>query len=93
MSDLTTQTNTLFSKWNTNQTPGCALAVIQDGNIMYQKEYGLSDLENTITISPESVFYIASTSKQFTAACILLLAQNSHLALDDDICLHIPEMP
>jgi CubicO group peptidase (beta-lactamase class C family) len=93
MSDLTNQTDTLFLKWNTNHTPGCLLAIIQDGDILYQQGYGLADLENTIPISPESVFYIASTSKQFTAASILLLAHKGRLSLDDDICLHIREMP
>lgn len=69
------------------------LAIIQNGDIIYQRGYGMSDLENNEPISPNSVFYIASTSKQFTAACILLLAQRGDLSLDDDIRTHIPEMP
>jgi len=93
MSNLTHQTDALFSQWNTTHTPGCMLAVIQNGTIIYQQSYGMADLENNVSISPDSVFYIASTSKQFTAACILLLAQQGKLDLDDDICHHIPEMP
>lgn len=92
MPALTNQTDTLFSKY-TNHTPGCMLAIIQDGNIVYQQGYGLADLENAVPISPDSVFYIASTSKQFTAASVLLLAQKDKLSLDDDICHHVPEMP
>jgi len=93
MSDITSQINNLFSKWNTTNTPGCALAVIQNGDIIFQNTYGLANLETHTPITPESTFYIASTSKQFTAASILLLAQQDKLNLDDDICHHLPEMP
>lgn len=93
MSSLTSQIDTLFSQWNTNHTPGGMLAILHNGEIVYQNSYGMADLENNVPISPDSVFYIASTSKQFTAACILLLTHQNKLDLDDDICHHIPEMP
>ena len=57
----------LFSPWNTGVTPGAVVAVIRDGTIIYQHAYGMADLERDSPLSPESVFDIASISKQFVA--------------------------
>jgi CubicO group peptidase (beta-lactamase class C family) len=73
--------------------PGCALAVVRDGAIAYSKGYGLASVEHGVPITPQTVFDIGSTSKQITAASILLLAQDGKLSLDDDVRKHIPEMP
>src|SRR5579864_1295475 len=54
-------------------SPGCALGVYRDGKLIYAKGYGLANLEENVAITPQSVFDIGSTSKQFTAASILLL--------------------
>jgi CubicO group peptidase (beta-lactamase class C family) len=53
----------------------------------------MADLDHDITINPETVFHVASISKQFTAAAILLLAQEGKLSLDDDVRKYIPELP
>jgi CubicO group peptidase (beta-lactamase class C family) len=89
----TDKVDALFSRWDKNDSPGCALAVIQDGEIIYKKGYGMANLELDVPISPRSVFYIGSTSKQFVTMCIALLAQEGKLSLDDDIRKYIPEMP
>ena len=73
--------------------PGCALAVVRDGAIIHSKGYGLASLEHGVPITPQTVFDIGSTSKQITAASILLLAQDGKLSLDDDVRKHIPEIP
>ncbi|HWN41001.1 MAG TPA: serine hydrolase domain-containing protein, partial [Thermoanaerobaculia bacterium] len=73
--------------------PGCALAVVRDGAIVHSKGYGLASVEHGAPITPQTVFDIGSTSKQITAASILLLAQDGKLSLDDDVRKHIPEMP
>ena len=73
--------------------PGCALAVVRDGAIVLAKGYGLASLEHGVPITPQTVFDIGSTSKQITAASILLLAQDGKLSLDDDVRKHIPEIP
>src|SRR5262245_55618396 len=54
-------------------SPGCALAVARGGKIIYENGYGLANVEEKVSITPQSVFDIGSTSKQFTAASILLL--------------------
>lgn len=74
-------------------SPGCALGVYRDGKILYTKGYGLANLEENVPITPQSVFDIGSTSKQFTAASILLLQAQGKLAMGDDIRKYIPELP
>ncbi len=83
----------LFSEWDKPDSPGCALAIIKDGKIIYKKGYGIADLEHDIPITPETVFYIGSTSKQFVAMCLLLLEEQGKLSLDDDIRKYLPEFP
>jgi CubicO group peptidase (beta-lactamase class C family) len=73
--------------------PGCALSVIKDGQIVYKRGYGMADLDHDIPISSETVFHVASISKQFTAASIVLLAQQGKISLDDDVHKYITELP
>ncbi len=73
--------------------PGAAIAIYQGEEILFQKGYGIANLDYDIPISPQTVFDIGSVSKQFTAACIILLAQDGKLTLDDPIQKHIPEYP
>jgi len=83
----------LFSQWDKKDTPGCALAVVKDGKIIYKKGYGLANLELYTPITPQSVFYIGSVSKQFVTMCIILLAKQKKLSFDDDIRSYVPELP
>lgn len=83
----------LFSKWDSTVSPGAALAIIKDGKIIYKRGYGMANLEHNIPITPTSVFRIGSTSKQFTASCIAILALQGKISLDDDIRQYIPELP
>jgi CubicO group peptidase (beta-lactamase class C family) len=90
---LTTQVDELFAQWDKPDSPGCALAIAQNGEIIYQRGYGMANLEYDIPISSDSVFDIGSNSKQFTAMCIVLLARQNLLSLDDELQKHIPEIP
>ncbi len=74
-------------------TPGCAVGVYRGGANEFQKGYGLANLETLTPISPQTVFDIGSTSKQFTAAAIVLLAQEGKLSLDEDVRSYLPELP
>jgi CubicO group peptidase (beta-lactamase class C family) len=85
--------DSIFAEWDRPDSPGCALGVYRDGQIVYSRGYGMADLERNVPITPHTVFDIGSTSKQFTAASILLLAQQGKLSLDDDARTHIPELP
>ena len=92
-SDPSSQVDTLFAGWDNDDGPGATVAVIRGGDIVYQKGFGMADLERGVSITTESVFEIGSISKQFTAMCILLLENDRKLTLDDDIRTYIPEMP
>jgi len=61
--------------------------------MVYSKGYGLANLEQNVPITPQSVFDIGSTSKQFTAASILLLEKQGKLSINDDVRKYIPELP
>jgi CubicO group peptidase (beta-lactamase class C family) len=87
------QVDRVFGKWDSTASPGCARSVIKDGQIIYKHGYGMADLDHDIPINPETVFHVASISKQFTAAAVLLLAQEGKLSLDDDVRKYIPEVP
>jgi CubicO group peptidase (beta-lactamase class C family) len=91
--DLTERVDKLFEKWNRTDSPGCAVSVMKDGRIIYKHGYGMADLDHNVTITPLTVFHVASMSKQFTAASILMLAQQGKLWLDDDVRKYIPELP
>ncbi|HXJ04267.1 MAG TPA: serine hydrolase domain-containing protein [Candidatus Acidoferrum sp.] len=83
----------VFSDYVKAGSPGCAVAVYKEGRISYAKGYGLANLEESVPITPESVFDIGSTSKQFTAASILLLERQGKLSVNDDVRKYIPELP
>lgn len=83
----------IFSDWNKPNVPGCALGVMKDGKLIYSRGYGVANFEYNIPISDSSVFRIGSTSKQFTAACIILLAQQGKLDLDNTLDKYYPDFP
>ncbi len=74
-------------------SPGCSLGVIRDGAFLYRKSYGEGSLELGVPLSSQSVFYMGSVSKQFTAASVVLAAEQGSLSLDDDVRKYIPELP
>jgi CubicO group peptidase (beta-lactamase class C family) len=83
----------VFSDLAKPGSPGCALAVARGGKIVHEKGYGLANIEENVSIVPQSVFDIGSTSKQFTAASILLLEKQGKLSINDDIRKYVPEIP
>ncbi|MBW0164236.1 MAG: beta-lactamase family protein [Sediminibacterium sp. Gen4] len=90
---LSGKIDAIFAEYQKPNSPGCALAILKDGKIIYQRGYGISNLEYNIPISPTSIFHIASISKQFTAAAIIRLSLEGKLSLNDDIRKYIPEVP
>jgi len=83
----------LFVEWENNQSPGAAIGIIKEGKLIYSKGYGIANLDYEIPLTNDSKFYIASTSKQFTAACIALLSMEGKIELDDNIRDYLPEIP
>ena len=75
-----------------NTTPGCSVGVIEGGQWVLLKSFGLANLEHNIPITSESIFRTGSVSKQFTAAAIALLAEEGKLDLDVDIHIYLPDL-
>lgn len=90
--DQLNKVDQLFSTWN-NATPGVVVAVQQGNKLIYNKAYGLADLEHNVPITTETIFESGSVAKQFTAMSILLLAAEGKLSLSDDIRKYVPEIP
>jgi CubicO group peptidase (beta-lactamase class C family) len=91
--DLERKVDQVFAAFDKPDSPGCALGVVRDGEFIYKKGYGEASLELGVPITPESVFYMGSVSKQFTAASVVLAAEQGYLSLDDDVRKYVPELP
>lgn len=74
-------------------TAGGAVGVMRHGEIVFSRGYGLANLETATPVTPDTVFRIGSVSKQFTAAAVLLLAQDGKLSLDDRVQQYLPQFP
>lgn len=75
------------------QVPGAAVLVLRDGEPLLRRGYGLADLEAGTPVAPDTNFRLASVTKQFTAAAILLLVEDGKLSLDDPVRKWLPSLP
>jgi CubicO group peptidase (beta-lactamase class C family) len=73
--------------------PGCAVGVLREGKVVHANGYGFADLEHCVRVTSETVFHVASLSKQFTAFAVLMLAADGKLSLDDVVGKHVAAMP
>ncbi len=73
--------------------PGGAVGVVQDGGLAVHRCAGLASLELGVPIGPDTTFRVASVTKQFTCAAVLMLADEGRLRLEDDVREHLPEFP
>ena len=72
---------------------GISIAVVKGIETLVEKAYGFADLLLDIPTSDRAVYEIGSVTKQFTAAAILLLAEERKLSLDDELTKHLPDYP
>ena len=85
--------DSVFAEYDRTSGPGCAVGVAEAGSLVYGRGYGIGQMDHQIPLGAESVFYLASVSKQFAAAALVIAEHEGHLSLDDDIREHIPEFP
>ncbi len=85
--------DSLAAAYDSSESPGVLIAVVQDGEIVFQKAYGMANLAHGVPLTVDTRTNIGSTSKQFTAFALGLLASRGELSLDDDVRDHIPELP
>jgi CubicO group peptidase (beta-lactamase class C family) len=90
--DTTKLIDALFSGWN-NATPGGAIAISRNDKVIYNKAFGLADLEHNVPNTTSTIFESGSVAKQFTAMSILLLESEGKLSLKDDVRKYVPELP
>lgn len=83
----------LLAPYDRRDAPGAAVAVWRGGRTLYARAYGMANLTHDIPFTVTTPTNIGSTSKQFTAFAIMLLAEQGRLSLDDDVRKHLPELP
>lgn len=76
-----------------NQIPGLAVAILIEGELLFEQSYGLANVELDVPVTSDSVFELASLTKQFTAAAVLILASEGNLSLDDSIADYVDDAP
>lgn len=86
------EVDALMSRY-AGDVPGASLLVVKDGKAIIRRGYGYANLEKHIKAGPETNYRLASVSKQFTAACILLLKQDGKLRLEDRARKWLPQLP
>ncbi|NLJ80680.1 MAG: beta-lactamase family protein [Firmicutes bacterium] len=87
------QIDAVFEKWDRPDSPGCALVVTKDNEIIYERGYGAAQLEYGIPITPDTIFHVASVSKQFTTMAIAFLVADGLVDLDAPIQQYVPAAP
>ena len=83
----------VFARFDDTRSPGCALGVIQGGELVFARGYGMANLEHGVPLTPRSVFRTGSVGKQFTASTVALLALDGVIDLDTDVRTYLPELP
>ena len=90
--NLESKVDEICAQW-TDEKPGGVVGIIQDGELVFSKAYGLASMEYDVPNSTETIFNIASVTKQITAYAIVLLEEQGKLSIDDDIRKYLPEIP
>ncbi|MBN3520238.1 beta-lactamase family protein [Algoriphagus lutimaris] len=85
--------DSIFQEWNQPGMPGGSVGVMEDGEMIYSKAFGLASLDFGVPNTPSTLFNIASVSKQFTAMAIVRMAEKGLLSLDDEVNEYLPEIP
>lgn len=93
MGKLDVEIDAVFADMDKPQHPGAALLVVDRGEIICRKCYGLADLEADRPITTDTSFYLASISKQFTAIAIMLLVNDGRLSYQDRLSTFFPQLP
>ncbi len=91
--DVERKIDGIFADLAGTETPGAVVGVSRNGVVVLARGYGMANLEHGIRNGADTVFDIGSTSKQFTASCVVLLSLEGKLSLDDDVRRFVPELP
>ena len=81
----------LFSEMFPADGPGAQVVITKGGEIVYDKGFGIADMETGAPISDSTMFNICSVSKQFSAVALFILAEEGKISLDDPVSKYFPE--
>ncbi|MFL6467229.1 MAG: serine hydrolase domain-containing protein, partial [Pyrinomonadaceae bacterium] len=81
------------AKANSMPSPGCAAGVSLNGESIFEKAFGLAEMEHNVPNTAQTIFESGSVAKQFTATALVLLQQEGKLSIDDPVRKYIPELP
>ena len=84
------QFEALFTEWDSTHTPGCSAAIDRDGEPLFRKAFGMANLDHSVPADVQTRYHVASVSKQFTAAAVLILAREGKVALDAHPGTYLP---
>lgn len=84
---------TLLAKTFPAHLPGAAVIVVKDGKVLFRQARGMANLELNVPLQPDMLFRLGSITKQFTAAAIMLLAEQGKLSLQDPLTKFLPDYP
>jgi CubicO group peptidase (beta-lactamase class C family) len=91
--ELGKQVDAVAKQMLSRHTAGVSVAVARDGRVILARGYGMANLEHSVAVTPDTVFHIASISKNILAAVVLQLVDEGKLRLDDDVTKYVPEAP
>ena len=83
----------VFSEWDREDSPGCAAGALRNGEFVFRGAYGMANLDYGIPLTSDSIFRMASVSKQFTVAAVLVAEDQGLLSLEDPLRKHFPDLP
>jgi CubicO group peptidase (beta-lactamase class C family) len=89
---LAAKVDEMFARWDRKDGPGCAVGIIQNGQLVYSKGFGSANLDDQVPNTPQTVFEVASFSKSITCVCLALLMDQGKVSPEDDIRKFVPEM-
>jgi len=82
----------IFDSFITDDSPGGAVIVIEEGKVIYKAAYGLADIKKKTPLNTKNIFHLGSTGKQFTALAVMMLAEKGKLKYDDPVGKYLPQL-
>ncbi|PWV46542.1 serine hydrolase [Chitinophaga sp. S165] len=87
-----TKVDNLFNAYNNINTSGVSIMVIRDSQVIYNRSFGLADVEHKVPATPQTNYRLASVTKQFTAMAIMILKDEGRISLDDPLVKFFPNI-
>lgn len=83
----------LLASYTAQDSPGCAVGVVQNSQFVYRRAFGMANVDEHIPITTSTPIHVASISKQFTAAALFFLVDAGKVRLEDPVRRFVPELP